>query len=175
MSFFIKQASPEDAKNIAAIGWHSFTDTFGNLFIDRENLRNHLHKHFTAKAIAKTIADGQNRYYLCRQTKAAAGFAKMKLGSTNPLVLGNRQLELERIYFSPEFQGVGAAQLLMKELLKEAVQLHAEVLWLRVYWKNEKAIRFYEKNGFVKEGTQNLFIGSQEFVFYVMSNALSSQ
>ena len=175
MSYFIAEASVKDANKIAAIGWHSFEETFGNFFTDRANLHNHLQKHFTPEAIADTMADQQNRYYLCRQENTAAGFAKLKLDSTNQLVLNNRQLELERIYFSSGFQGVGAAQLLMKELLKEAVLLKAEVLWLRVYCKNEKAIRFYEKNGFVRTGIQNIFIGSQEFIFYVMSTTLNPQ
>ena len=43
-----------------------------------------------------------------------------------------------------------------------------DYIWLDTHISNEKAIRFYEKNGFKKIGNYFFTIGTQTFEYYVM-------
>jgi len=64
----------------------------------------------------------------------------------------NRVLELRRITISDRGLGFGReAVRLIKKLCFEKLEFHR--LWLDVYDDNEKAIRLYESEGFIKEGT----------------------
>ncbi len=58
-------------------------------------------------------------------------------------------LEIERIYVLKEYHGKKVGQLLYENAIKIAKSKNAEYVWLGVWEKNPRAIRFYEKNGFV--------------------------
>ena len=56
-------------------------------------------------------------------------------------------------FVTPKYHGSGAAKVLMNAVIKEALSQNVEQLELYVDTENFKAIRFYEKNGFVKKAT----------------------
>ena len=58
-------------------------------------------------------------------------------------------LEIERIYVKKAHQGKKVGQVLFERALETARLQNKTYLWLGVWEENLKAIRFYEKNGFV--------------------------
>ena len=58
-------------------------------------------------------------------------------------------LEIERIYVSKEYLGKQVGQLLLGKAIAIANDNKLDFVWLGVWEKNQRAIRFYEKNGFV--------------------------
>ena len=56
-------------------------------------------------------------------------------------------MELQRIYTIREYIGKGVGAKLMKEVIREAKERGFNCLWLGVWEKNERAIKFYEKWG----------------------------
>jgi len=57
-------------------------------------------------------------------------------------------VELKRMFFSPEARGLGLAQLVIKELEKEAIDQGFEVMILETLYKQTEAISLYQKTGF---------------------------
>lgn len=57
-------------------------------------------------------------------------------------------VELKRMFVSPEARGLGLAQLVIKELEKEAVDQGVEVMILETLYKQTEAISLYQKTGF---------------------------
>jgi diamine N-acetyltransferase len=74
----------------------------------------------------------------------------------------NNSLEIERIYVLQEFQGKKVGQMLFGKAVEIAKQKNADYIWLGVWEKNIKAIRFYEKNGFVPFGKHLFKLGDDE-------------
>ena len=68
-------------------------------------------------------------------------------------------VELSKFYLVAEAHGTGAAAVLMRESVATARRRGAASVWLGVNIHNERANRFYEKNGFERVGTKRFLVG----------------
>ena len=68
-------------------------------------------------------------------------------------------MEIGRIYIVRDKIGQGAGHALMTQCLVTARQKDAEVVWLGVWEKNVRAIRFYQKWEFEKFGEHIFILG----------------
>ena len=75
-------------------------------------------------------------------------------------VTGTKPVELVRLYIEEEIIGKGYGSVLMNSCLEEAKKNGHRTIWLGVWEKNLRAIRFYEKWGFTKVGTKEFVLGS---------------
>ncbi|HNX15665.1 MAG TPA: GNAT family N-acetyltransferase, partial [Oscillospiraceae bacterium] len=83
-----------------------------------------------------------------------------------------QSLELERIYVDAKFQGRGLGRVLMEHAIEIARERKKSYVWLGVWEKNDKAIAFYQKNGFYKIGTHLFIMGDEEQIDYIMRRDL---
>jgi len=88
--------------------------------------------------------------------------------SLNDEIESGAQMQLEKIFVLPEYQRSGAGTALLQEVIDMANGICPDYLWLDVYTGNEKAIKFYERNGFKKGSTYHQGFGSQFFEFHMM-------
>lgn len=83
-------------------------------------------------------------------------------------------LEIERIYVSQDFQGAGLGRLLMTYALDFAAEKRFAYVWLGVWEKNARAIRFYERNGFRKFATHVFVMGDDAQTDWLMRKDLAA-
>ena len=169
MSLAVRKAIEADAAAIVRVGRASFYDTFVNLFTSHDELERYLDLTYNADRIQKSISKQNNSYFLALINEEVAGFAKIKKTSPHEVIKSENQSELQRIYVLKEYHGCGGGQGLLDAAIKEAQELGTGQLWLDVHTSNEKAKRFYEKNGFSKAGNHTYTIGAQTFDYYVMA------
>lgn len=81
-------------------------------------------------------------------------------------------LELSKIYVLPDHHGAGVAQALMTAALDAGARAGARCVWLGVNQLNERAQRFYGKNGFTVSGTKTFRLGTRVENDYVMVRPL---
>lgn len=77
-------------------------------------------------------------------------------------------VELSKCYVHPDHHGAGAAAALMHAALDAARERGAASVWLGVNQLNERAQRFYRKEGFVQVGVKRFLVGDRfedDFVF----------
>jgi diamine N-acetyltransferase len=89
------------------------------------------------------------------------GYAKLralKAPAPNPLP---GALELQQIYVLRQWHGTGVAQQLMNWAIDAACSRSAPELYLTVFSHNERAKRFYARNGFEEVGRCTFQIGDQ--------------
>jgi ribosomal protein S18 acetylase RimI-like enzyme len=79
-----------------------------------------------------------------------------------PAVTGPAPLELVRFYVDRPWHGSGVARAMMSACDDEARRRGARTLWLGVWEHNPRAIRFYEKCGFVDVGSHKFVLGDDE-------------
>jgi len=175
MNLRIRPAITTDAEAIAFIGRQSFTETFGALFINKDDMINYLMSTYSRPRVESSLKKSGNIYFLGMVDNQPAGFAKLKINSSHPAIVKTSQCELQRIYVLNEFHGCGIAQNLMTAIVEEAKKTRTECLWLDVHIHNERAIKFYIRNGFSKAGDHRFTIGSQEFLYYVMALDLATK
>ncbi len=82
-------------------------------------------------------------------------------------------VEIERIYVLHDFHGKGVAQRLYDKAIQVARLKHADFVWLGVWEENPRAIRFYQKNGFVVFDKHTFLLGTDEQTDLMMKLVLS--
>jgi len=168
MNTKIIEADASHAAIIATIGKKSFRNAFGHLFRSKEELFEYLEFTYEPIKLAKSIRKENNVYLLAFSEGEPVGFSKIKKHSLNDQIEAGAQIELQKIYVLPEHHGKGVGTALLKEVKNLAKEISPDYIWLDTYISNEKAIRFYEKNGFRKMGNYYFTIGTQTFEYYVM-------
>jgi ribosomal protein S18 acetylase RimI-like enzyme len=84
-----------------------------------------------------------------------------------------KAIEIERIYVLKEFHGKKIGQIVYDWAHTIALQKNANYIWLGVWEKNERAIRFYEKNGFVLFDQHIFKLGEEKQIDFMMKKKLS--
>ena len=87
---------------------------------------------------------------------------KRNFGHSQTELNDNEALEIERIYVLKDFQGKKIGQKLYEKAVEVAKQNKVKYIWLGVWEKNQKAIDFYEKNGFVPFDKHIFVLGDDE-------------
>lgn len=168
MSITITRADVSHAATIATIGKKSFRRAFEHLFNNKEELLEYLENTYCPVKLARSLRDEDNVYLLALMDGEPAGFAKVKKYSLNEHIESIAQMELQKIYVLQEYHGKGIGTALLKETKNITREIDPDYIWLDTHISNEKAIRFYEKNGFKKIGKYFFTIGTQTFEYHVM-------
>ena len=171
----IIRATEEHAPAIAAIGKQSFSDTFGPLFQEKEELKEYLDYTYAISKVHHSLSKEGNVFYLAVAGEQPVGFVKLKKNSLHPQIQSLSQLELQKIYVLKEFHGSGAGAGLMEAALELARSEEVEHLWLDTHIDNARGIRFYEKHGFKIYGRHYFTIGTQMFEYHLMDLELPTQ
>ena len=155
----IRRGTLQDAAAIAEIAARLFVQTFvaDN---DPANVAAHVAANFGESAQRAELADPAITYLLLDAGTALVGFAELKARSTDPSVRGESPVEIQRFYVDQSYHGRGLASRLMDACIREANGQGAEVVWLGVWECNPRAIRFYEKQGFVDAGVKTFLMGN---------------
>jgi len=168
MSIKVIRANSSHAETIASIGKLSFRDAFGGLFNDKTALFEYLEYTYSVEKITKSINKENNVFFVAFLENVPVGFAKVKKSSLNEQIKSIAQMELQKLYVLSYYHGSGAGAALMQTVLELARELQPDYVWLDTHTTNTRAIRFYEKNGFVRGGKNYFTIGTQTFEYYIM-------
>jgi len=162
------RADAQLAPVIATIGKKSFTDTFEAFFNRQEDLDQYLEYTYSIEKLAGSINKLNNIFYIAMHKNVIAGFIKIKKQSLNKQIIGDRQMELQKIYVLKEYHGTGVAAALLQAALELGKEIQPDCIWLDAIVQNNRAIRFYERNGFKKFAKHYFKIGSQAFTYEIM-------
>ncbi len=81
-------------------------------------------------------------------------------------------VELSKMYVLPDAHGAGVSAALMAAALDASRMLDAGCVWLGVNQENQRAQRFYAKQGFTISGTKTFQLGTRVENDYVMVRTL---
>lgn len=170
----IRHAQPEDAALLAAFAARAFTDAYRELS-DAQEIADYVAEHFQPGVMAEVIADPACTTLLACVDDRLAGYAVIKATPAPDCVTGHEPLKLWRLYLGEGFIGQGLGARLMREVHAEARRRGAQTLWLGVYDRNVRAVRFYERFGFAKVGGQEFPFGGQIYIDPVYAAAVESE
>lgn len=83
-------------------------------------------------------------------------------------------LEIERIYVLSSYHGGGVGQALYHHAMSVAEDRKASYVWLGVWEHNHRALRFYEKNGFIAFGTHIFQLGNDQQTDILMKKSVAA-
>ena len=159
----IRPALPDDVQALAALGERLWRETYTGL-IPESNLAMHLAETFGSVQQAAELADPACRILVIEHDGALLGYALLRAGGPDPEPPSFhfvKPLEVARFYVDASLHGRGAAQTLMAAVLEQATAAGHDGVWLQVWERNGRAIRFYAKAGFADAGEATFRVGEQ--------------
>lgn len=172
MNTIVKASTEAEAVIISLLGRVTFTETFGHLFSDKNDLLEYTERTFNVKKIKNSLKNPNNVYWLAYVNDLPVGYAKLKLDSPSEFLDKDNVCQLQKIYVLQDFLSQKVGFSLQDALLKEAKLMDRAYVWLSVLQENERAIRFYLKNGFDLVGKHGFQIGKEHFNFQAMAKRL---
>ena len=167
-SLALRRASIQDASALAAFASRAFSDTYRGID-DPDQIADYVAEHFNPEAVAEIIRDRVSTTLLAEIGPQLVGYAVLKSHEAPNCVTGMKPIELARFYLDKEFIGKGIGASLMLLVHAEALRLGARTLWLSVYDRNVRAVRFYERFGFTKVGGKEFLFGGRVYIDPVYS------
>ena len=157
--FAIRLASAGDAAALAAFAEQTFRATFSaqNTAAD---MNRYCAEAFAAEVQQREIADPRGVTLLCERASQLIAYAQLVDSKVPDCVVADRAVELKRFYVAEAVHGTGLSAVLMATTLQHAAARGCDGVWLGVWEKNTRAIRFYRKMQFVVTGDHLFVLGS---------------
>ena len=171
MTITIKKCTPKDLPNLQEISYETFNETFKHQN-SSENMKAYLERAFDFEQLEKELLTTASQFFFVYVNNELAGYLKVNTQDAQSEEMGDESLEIERIYIKSKFQKHGLGKYLLRKALEIAEENKKKKIWLGVWEKNENAIAFYEKMGFVQTGAHSFYMGDEEQVDFIMVKTL---
>jgi len=157
----IKQVTLTDIGQLQEIGKRTFSETFASKN-SQQNMKKYLESGFSSKKLKAELTNKNSKFYFAELGSKTIGYLKINFGCSQTEIKNENSLEIERIYVLKEFHGKKVGQILFNKAIEIAKQQKIDFVWLGVWEANPRAIRFYEKNGFVEFDKHIFKLGNDE-------------
>jgi len=171
MTINIKQCTLEDSRKLQEISYETFNETFTHQN-SPENMNAYLEKAYNLKQLEKELSNISSQFFFIYFQNDIAGYLKVNTSDAQSEEMGNESLEIERIYIKNQFQKHGLGKYLLNKAIEMAMDGSKTKIWLGVWEKNENAIAFYKKMGFVQTGAHSFYMGDEEQIDFIMTKTL---
>ena len=164
--------TPANIKVLQELSAKTFIETFGAQNTVA-NMQLYLSECLSYRKVVEEMCNPHSSFYFATIVIDQLGYLKLNTGQAQTETLCANGLEIERIYVLKKYQGRKVGQLLLDRAMKIAKSYNKQYVWLGVWENNKKAIRFYEKNGFVPFGAHHFKLGEDEQTDIMMKIDLS--
>jgi ribosomal protein S18 acetylase RimI-like enzyme len=148
----IVPATVADAPLIRQVALATWPATFGDI-LSAQQIDYMLEMMYSLGALRGQMAEQNHRFLLAQEAGQCLGYLSYETDYQ-----GLPKTKVHKVYVLPQAQGRGVGQLLFARVYGLAAAHHNPTLTLNVN-RNNAAIRFYEKQGFVKVAEENIDIG----------------
>lgn len=157
----IRKATISDLDTIQNISIQTFTETFAAVNT-HENIKNYIQESFNPEQLTSELSNPDSEFHLAVLGNETIGYLKLNFGNAQTEIYNGQAMEIHRIYVLKAFHGKNVGQLLIDEAIKIAKQSGADSIWLGVWEENQRALRFYAKNGFQAFDKHVFTLGNDE-------------
>lgn len=171
MTVKIIKCSREDLQILQEISIETFNDTFKDQN-SPENMKAYLERAFNFKQLEEELSNVSSEIFFIYFNEELAGYLKVNMNDAQSEKLGDESLEIERIYIKNKFQKHGLGKYLLNKAMEIAMEHNKKKIWLGVWEKNENAIAFYKKMGFVQTGAHSFYMGDEEQIDFIMTKTI---
>jgi ribosomal protein S18 acetylase RimI-like enzyme len=170
---FIRLVTIHDLSELQQLARTTFYDTFAEMNTP-ENMEQYLSTDLSEEKLRAELLNPDSKTFFIQTDKETIGYMKLNVGSAQTDQVDPDGLEIQRIYVKKEFHGTPAGASLLNYAIDLATKEQYKYIWLAVWEKNPRAIRFYEKNGFTTFGSHVFQLGDDAQTDILMRRALTS-
>ena len=171
----IRIANTSDSELLSVLSRTTYIESHGHFIEDENDLNQHLDTSFSVSTLKEELSDSGNLFYIVWNDDLPVGYAKLILNAKIEGVNSDKICRLERIYILKEFIPLKLGQQLLGFVENEVYALDCDTIWLTVYVKNYRAIRFYEKNAFEDVGRYTYLVNGTEYPNTVYAKKIKNE
>lgn len=146
----IRRAELSDVANLAVLKQQVWIATYAVQGI-RTEFSNYVLSEFTMQKVSRSITDDNRVTFIAEIDNHCIGCIEIALNTECP-VASVKAPEITILYVLERFLGRGIGKMLLDEASDALKRMNIDAVWLTVYYLNERAISFYEHNGFIEIG-----------------------
>lgn len=162
----VVEAKQEDLKIVHELAHKIWPYTFKEI-LSTQQIEYMLEWMYSITSLENQVNEKGHCFLLAKENEEYIGYASYQLNCEN------NRTKLHKIYVLPEQQGKGIGKLLLQEIIAKALQGENKKLFLNVN-KHNKAVKFYEKNGFKIIDEEDIPIGNGYYMNdYIMELGLN--
>ncbi|AET61115.1 Protease synthase and sporulation negative regulatory protein PAI 1 [Paenibacillus terrae HPL-003] len=171
MTVKIIKCGREDLQILQEISIETFNDTFKDQN-SPENMKAYLERAFNSKQLEEELSNASSEIFFIYFNEELAGYLKVNMNEAQSEKMGDESLEIERVYIKNRYQKYGLGKYLLNKAMEIAMEQNKKEIWLGVWEKNENAIAFYKKLGFVQTGAHSFYMGDEEQIDFIMTKTI---
>jgi ribosomal protein S18 acetylase RimI-like enzyme len=126
----------------------------------KEDVERFIFKTYTKQLILKELTQPTIEYHIIYCNNKAAGYSKIEINRSNPAIGQSNITKLDRFYLLKEFYGQNLGNTLFNYNVEIAKKYHQQGIWLVVWVKNLRAVKFYTKIKFKIVGKYDFYISN---------------
>jgi len=168
----IKTAKEESTEVLALLGRITYAESHGHFIDNKNDLSKYIDAAFSVSKTEQDINNSKNFFYIIYVNDLPVGYAKLVLNAIHKSVASQNNCRLERIYILNDFIPMKIGQQFLTFLEEKAKELQLDTMWLSVYIKNNRAIKFYQKNEFKNVGELNFSVNGKKYENIVFSKKI---
>jgi len=170
----IKKANETDTEVLALLARLTWAESHGQYIDDKNDLFKYLNENFSVSKTKQNLNNSRNIFYIIYVDDFPVGYAKIIANEKQENVISQNNCQLERIFILNEFIPLKIGKQLLTYIEDQAKALKFDTMWLSVYIKNTRAIRFYEKNKYENVGVKSFIVNGKSYENIVFSKKLGS-
>lgn len=167
----IEMAQSTDVNTIRDLSIATFAETFASLNTE-EDMEQYNERHFSTDELQREIDNPDSTFVVAKVDGVPAGYMKVNVGDAQTEeMLGNR-MEVQRLYILRQYKRNGLGTRFMHTAFDMARAQGKSVIWLGVWERNDAAIAFYKRMGFVQFGSHDFVLGDDRQTDLLMEAAV---
>jgi ribosomal protein S18 acetylase RimI-like enzyme len=155
----IRHASLSYKEVLAAVGIQTFRETFEHVN-SAEDMKAYLDKSFNDAQLENELKEEGSVFLLAYEAEQPVGYARLRTSHNHENKEDEDTIEIERIYVLQSQLGKSTGRKLMETSVAYAKTKKCVSVWLGVWEKNQRAIRFYQKWGFEQFSSHVFMLGT---------------
>ena len=168
----VRAASKSDLREILELAIRVFTITFEK-DNNPDDFKAYMSEAFTENKIEEEYNEAGSQFFVAADGPVIVGYARLRKNDEVNEMLGESNVEIQRLYVDQPWQGKGVASGLMTNCESHAKSLGVEWIWLGVWEHNPKAQRFYSKLGYEKFSEHSFMVGTDKQTDWLMRKKLN--
>lgn len=170
----IQLVRPPDVDTLLTLSRKTFYDAFEHLN-NPDDFEAYTSKAFTREQLLSEINNPDSEFYFAVLDNEAVGYIKLNYRDAQAEFQDPNAVEVSRIYVLADQQGKKIGNQLLDFAINKAIDDHLSYIWLGVWEHNHAAMRFYERNGFVKVGSHKFWVGKDVQTDFLMKKQLLNE
>ncbi|HMU07893.1 MAG TPA: GNAT family N-acetyltransferase [Kaistella sp.] len=154
----VRKITSVDLTDLVKISRQTFNETFEEVNSE-EDMQKYLSENLSEEQLQSELDNPESEFYFAENKDEILGYLKLNSGNSQTENKNENSIEIERIYVLKKFLRMKIGQLLLDHSIQIAKEKNAEFIWLGVWEHNERALKFYGKNGFEVYSKHDFVLG----------------